>query len=107
MDKCEVVLVYMKLGAFGELQTIQPPTATSIRVETSLPAEPPLVIPQNAGKTAQQTQITLASTPVITGGESGNNPVPTESTPDSTATHTTHHLHSREVSIHRTRQQQR
>ena len=89
MDKCEVVLVYMKLGVFGELQTIRPLTATSIRVETSLPAKPPLVIPQNAGKTAQQTQITSAITPVITGGASGNNPVPTESTPDSTTTYNT------------------
>ena len=68
MDKCEVVLVYMKPGAFGELQKIRPPTAASTRVETSLPAEPPLVIPQNAEETAQQTQITSASTPVITGG---------------------------------------
>ena len=25
MDKCEVVLVYMKLGEFGELQKIRPP----------------------------------------------------------------------------------
>ena len=89
MDKCEVVLVYMKPGAFGELQKIRPPTATSTRVETSLPAELPLVIPQNAGKTAQQTQITSVSTPVITGGASGNNPVPTESTPDSTTTYNT------------------
>ena len=51
MDKCEVVLVYMKPGAFGELQKIQPLTATSTRVETSLPADPPLDIPQNAEET--------------------------------------------------------
>ena len=89
MDKCEVVLVYMKPGAFGELQKIQPPTATSTRVETSLPAYPLLVIPQNAEETTQQTPITSASTPVITGGASGNNLVPTGSTPDSTMTNNT------------------
>ena len=102
MDKCEVVLVYMKQGAFGELQKIRLPTATSTRVETSLPAKPPLVIPQNAEETAEQTQITSASTPVITRGASGNNPVPTGSTPDITTTY----LHSREVPFHRTWQQQ-
>ena len=89
MDKCEVVLVYMKPGTFGELQKIRPLTAASTRVETSLPVKPPLVIPQNAEETAQQTQITLASTPVITGGASGNNPVPTGSTPNSTTTYNT------------------
>ena len=89
MDKCEVVLVYMKPGAFGELQKIRPLTATSTRVETSLPADLPLVVPQDAEETTQQTPITLASTPVITGGASGNNLVPTGSTPNSTTTDNT------------------
>ena len=89
MDKCKVVLVYMKPGAFGELQKIQPPTATSTRVETSLPADPPLVIPQNVEETTQQTPITSASRPVITRRASGNNLVPTGSTPDSTTTDNT------------------
>ena len=79
----------MKPVAFGELQKIWPPTATSTRVETSLPADPPLVIPQNAEETTQQTPITLVSTPVINGGASGNNLVPTGSTPDSTTTDNT------------------
>ena len=89
MDKCEIVLVYMKPAAFGELQKIRPLTATSTRIETSLPADPPLVILQNAEETTQQTPITLASRPVITGGASGNNLVPTGSTPDSTTTDNT------------------
>ena len=67
MEKCEVVLVYMKPGAFGELQKIRPPTATTTKVETSLPAYTPIVIPQNAEETTQQTPITSADTPVITG----------------------------------------
>ena len=89
MDKCKVVLVYMKPGAFGELQKIRPLTAASTRVETSPPDEPPSVIPQNAEERAQQTQTTSASTPVITGGASGNNPVPTGSTADSITTYNT------------------
>ena len=89
MDKWEVVLVYMKLGAFGELQKIRPLTATITKVETSLPADPTIVIPQNAEETTQQTPITSAGTPVITGGASGDNLVPTGSTPDSTTTDNT------------------
>ena len=86
MDKCEVVLVYMKLGAFGELQKIHPPTAFSPRVETTLPAVPPLVIPQNAEEITPQIPTTPTGTPVITGGTSSINPVPTGSTSDSTTT---------------------
>ena len=67
MDKCEVVLVYIKLGAFGELQKIRPPTTSSSRVETTLPVVPPPVIPQNAEETTLQTPSTSADTPVITG----------------------------------------
>ena len=89
MEKCEVVLVYMKPGAFGELQKIPPLTATTTKVETSLPAYPPIVIPQNAEERIQQTPITSAGTPVITGGASGDDPVPTGSTPDSTTTDNT------------------
>ena len=86
MDKCEVVLVYMKPGAFGELQKIRPPTATITKVETSLPTDPSIVIPQNAEETTQQTPITSASTPVKTRGAIGDNLVPTGSTPDNTTT---------------------
>ena len=89
MDKCKVVLVYMKLGAFGELQKIWPPTASSSRVETTLPAVPPPVIPQNAEEITLQTPTTSAGTPVITGGTSGNSPVPTGSTSDNTTTDST------------------
>ena len=89
MVKCEVVLVYMKLGAFGELHKIRPPTATTTKAETSLPAYPPIVIPQNAEERIQQTPITSARTPVITGGAIGDDPVPTGSTPDSTTTDNT------------------
>ena len=89
MNKCEVVLVYMKPGAFGELQKIRPPTATITKVETSPAAVPPIVIPQNAEETTQQTPITLAGTPVITRGASGDNLVPTGSTPDCTTTDNT------------------
>ena len=89
MDKCEIVLVYMKLGAFGELQKIRPPTAFSSRVETTLPAIPPPVIPQNAEETTLQTPSTLADTPVITGGTSGNSPVSTGSTFDNITTDST------------------
>ena len=35
IDKCEVILVYIKPGAFGELQKIRPPTATTTKAETS------------------------------------------------------------------------
>ena len=89
MDKCEVVLVYMKLGVFGELQKIQPPTASSSRVETTLPAIPPPVIPQNAEETTLQTASTSADTPVIIGGTSGNSPVPTGSTSNNITTDST------------------
>ena len=68
MDKYEVVLEYMKPGAFGELQKIRPPTATIVKVETSPAADPPIVIPQNVEETTQQTPITSAGTPVITRG---------------------------------------
>ena len=89
MDKCEVVLVYMKPGAFGKLQKIRPLTATITKVETSLPADPPIVIPQNAEETTQQTPITSASTPVITGDTSSDNLVPTGSTSNSITTDNT------------------
>ena len=79
----------MKSGAFGELHKIRPPTATTIKAETSPPAYPPIVIPQNAEERIQQTPITSAGTPVITGGASGDDPVPTGSTPDSTTTENT------------------
>ena len=82
MDKCEVVLVYMKPGAFGELQKICPPTASSPRVETSLPTVPPLVIPQNVEEITPQILTPSTSTSVITGGTSSTNPVPTGSTSD-------------------------
>ena len=81
MDKCEVVLVYMKPDAFGELQKICPPT-TSPRVESSLPTVPSLVIPQNAEEITPQIPTTSTSTSVITGGTSSINPVPTGSTSD-------------------------
>ena len=68
MDKCEVVLVYMKPGAFGELQKIRPPTASSSRVETTLPVVPPLVIPQNDEEATLQTPSTTDSTPPETQG---------------------------------------
>ena len=88
MDKCEVVLVYMKLGAFGELQKIRPPTTSSPRVETSLPTVPPLVIPQNAEQITPQTMTTSTNTSVITRGTSSIHPVSTGSTsdPDNTTT---------------------
>ena len=88
MDNCEIVLVYMKPGVFGELQKIRPPTTTITQAETGQPTEPPMVIPQNAEERTQQSPITSASTAVITGGASGANPVPTRSTPDSTTTDT-------------------
>ena len=105
MNKCKVVLVYMKPGAFGELQKIRPPTASSSRVETTHPAIPPLVIPQNAGEITLQTQITLAGTPVITGVQVvmtlfqlGVHPtIPLQ---------TVYHRHPRDVPIHWTQQQQ-
>ena len=89
MEKCEVILVYMKPGAFGELQKIRSPIATTGRVETSLPAYPPIAIPQNAEETTQQRPLTSAGTPVITGGASGDDPVPIGSTPNSTTTDNT------------------
>ena len=89
MEKCEIVLVYMKPGAFGELHKIQPPTATTTKAETSPPAYPPIVIPQNAEERIQETPITSAGTLVITRGASGDDPVPTWSTPDSTTTDNT------------------
>ena len=68
MDQCEVVLVYMKLVAFGELQKICLLTASSPRVETTLPAIPPLVIPQNAEEITPQILTTSTGSPIITGG---------------------------------------
>ena len=86
MDKCEVVLVYMKPGAFGELQKIHLPTTLSPRVETTLPTVPPLVIPQNAEEITPQIPTMSTGTPVITRGTSSINPVPTGSTSDNTTT---------------------
>ena len=88
MDKCEVVLVYMKLGVFGELQKICPLTTSSPRVETSLPTVPPLVIPQNAEEITPQIPTMPTSTSVITGGTSSINPVPTGSASDNDSTTT-------------------
>ena len=89
IDKCEIVLVYMKLGVFGELQKIRPPTTTIIQVETDRPADLPIVIPQNAEEISQPSPKATASKPVITEGARGDNPVPTGSTPNSTITGTT------------------
>ena len=82
MDKCEIVLVYLKMGAFGELQKIRPPTASNSRVETTSRAIPPLVIPQNAEEITPQIPTMSTSTSVITRGTSSINPVPTGSTSD-------------------------
>ena len=54
--------------------------------ETTLPAVPPLVIPQNAEEITPQILTTSTGTPVITGGTSSINPVPTGSTSDNTTT---------------------
>ena len=88
MDKCEIVLVYMKPGAFGELQKIRPLTTSSPRVETPLPTVPPLVIPQNAEQITPQTTTTSTNTSVITRGTSSNHPVSTGSTSDTDNTTT-------------------
>ena len=89
MDECEIVLVYMKPGVFGELQKIRPLTTTITQFETDRPADLPIVISQNAEEISQPSPKATASKPVITEGACGDNPVPTGSTPISTITGTT------------------
>ena len=73
VDRCEIVLVYLKPGVFGELQKIRPPTATVTSPEKTEAPEDLLlspVIPQNAKPDANKQDVEKDSTTtsVITEG---------------------------------------
>ena len=73
VDRCEIVLVYLKPGVFGELHKIRLPTATITLPHAMEAPEAPLsspVIPQNAGPgmNKQDAEKDPTITPVITGG---------------------------------------
>ena len=73
VDRCEIVLVCLKPGVFGELQKIRPPTATITSPRTTEAPEALLsssVIPQNVvpGKNKQDAETDPTIKPVITEG---------------------------------------
>ena len=86
MEKCEIVLVFLKPGVFGELHKIRPPTAAVPTL--SVPALPSLssVIPQNAKPNVQDTVTAMTTTTVITEGTTDTNPVPPGSTAGTSVT---------------------
>ena len=67
-EKCEIVLVFLKPGVFGELHKIHTPTATITTSSTSETTTLPPVIPQNAEQKMQDIATTLSTSSVITGG---------------------------------------
>ena len=76
VDRCEIVLVYLKPGVFGELHKIRPPTATITSSHAMETPKAPLaspVIPQNAVPcmNKQDAEKDPTITPVITGGTVG------------------------------------
>ena len=86
MEKCEIVLVYMNPGVFGELDKICLPTAAIPTVETPLNSDPPVVIPQNVEKIGEKPMLTTTDTNVITGDTADITRVSTGSTSDRTET---------------------
>ena len=87
VDRCEIVLVYLKPGVFGELQKIQPPTATNTLPHTSETPDASrssFVIPQNVvpGTYIQDAETDPKTKPVITEGTGSDVGVSTESTVD-------------------------
>ena len=82
VDRCEIVLVYLKPGVFGELHKICLPTATiTLPHAMEAPLSSP-VIPQNAGSVMnkQDADNEPTITPVITGGTVSTASVSTWST---------------------------
>ena len=85
VDRCEIVLVYLKPGVFGELQKIQPPTATNTLPHTSETPDASrssFVIPQDVmpGTYIQDAETDPKTKPVITEGTGSDVGVSTEST---------------------------
>ena len=76
VNQCDIVLVYLKPGVFGELHKIRLPTATITSPHAMDTPEAPLsssVIPQNAGPgmNKQDVEKDPTITPVITGSTVG------------------------------------
>ena len=56
VDRCEIVLVYLKPGVFGELHKICPPTATIATPNALVAPLSSPVIPQNADLNKHETE---------------------------------------------------
>ena len=61
MERCEVVLVFLKLGVFGELYKICTPIVTVSSVSISVPPTLLPVIPQNADQPTQDVDATAST----------------------------------------------
>ena len=81
VDRCEIVLVYLKPGVFGELHKIRPPTATIATPDTLVVPLSPPVIPHNADQNNHEMENEPMITPVITEGTVHTADVSTGSTP--------------------------
>ena len=83
VDQCEIVLLFLKPGVFGELHKIRPPTATISspqKTETSKLLLSPSVIPQNVKPVMNEQAVekVLTTIAVITEGTLGLIDAPTE-----------------------------
>ena len=68
VDRCEIVLVYLKPGVFGQLHKIRPPTATIATPNALVAPLSSPVIPQNADLNKHEMENEPTVTPVITEG---------------------------------------
>ena len=66
MDRCEIVLVFLKPGVFGKLHKICIPTGTVTSASISVPPTLPPVIPQNVEQQTQDMTTAPATSLVIT-----------------------------------------
>ena len=79
MERCEIVLIFLKPGVFGELHKIHTPTASVTSGSTMVPTTLPPVIPQNTEQQSHDVMTTLTTPLVTTGGATETKPVPPRS----------------------------
>ena len=79
MERCEIVLIFLKPGVFDELHKIRTPTASVTGGSRMVPSTLPPVIPQNTEQQSHDVMTTLTTPLVITGDATETKPVPPRS----------------------------